>query len=115
MIIKYDTGEEMAVRMQGTADDVHIRLEKDRLRFDQTFITMTASKIIKLVNNSDIMAKFKWKSFATETEEIMQKERHRLELDNQEKVEKDRFLASQGNQPDTGALTLISRKYEVSI
>lgn len=55
MLLKYDTGEEVYINMYGSADDVNIRLEKQILQMDNTYINLVSMKILTLYNRSDII------------------------------------------------------------
>ena len=42
----------------GVAEDAVIRLEKPQVRLESTSIGLISTKIIKIINRSDIMARF---------------------------------------------------------
>ncbi|KAJ3106206.1 hypothetical protein HDU97_006839 [Phlyctochytrium planicorne] len=69
------------------ADDANVKLEKANLKLENTYITLSSSKTIKIINRSEIMAKFKWKQFLTTQEERQCKLKKLLELDEQEEIE----------------------------
>ncbi len=55
MLLQYDTGEEVYINMFGSADDVNIRLEKQILQMDNTYINLMSMKMLTLYNRSDII------------------------------------------------------------
>jgi len=55
MLLEYDTGEEVYINMYGSADDVNIRLEKQILQLDNTYINLESMKMLTLYNRSDIV------------------------------------------------------------
>jgi hypothetical protein len=57
MSVSYDTGEGVYVRLLGTAEDANIRLERNNVRLDSTYITKTAVKRFRIINRSDIIVR----------------------------------------------------------
>lgn len=55
MLLEYDTGEKVYINMYGSADDVNIRLEKQILQLDNTYINLESMKMLTLYNRSDIV------------------------------------------------------------
>jgi len=55
MLLEYDTGEKVYINMYGSADDVNIRLEKQILQMDNTYINLVSMKVLTLYNRSDII------------------------------------------------------------
>jgi len=55
MLLEYDTGEEVYINIFGSADDVNIRLEKQILQMDNTYINLVSMKMLTLYNRSDII------------------------------------------------------------
>ncbi|KAJ3036631.1 hypothetical protein HDV00_002527 [Rhizophlyctis rosea] len=90
LLITYETGEEVVCNLMGTAEDANIRLEKSALRMDNTYISLSSMKSIRIHNRSDIMAKFKWKRYATANEEKRHRLRKSLELAQEEEEEIER-------------------------
>jgi len=58
MLLEYDTGEEVYINIYGSADDVNIRLEKQILQMDNTYINLVSMKVLTLYNRSDIIVMF---------------------------------------------------------
>ncbi|KAJ3184326.1 hypothetical protein HK101_009853, partial [Irineochytrium annulatum] len=56
LLIKYDTGEILTVSLIATSEDANIRLEKNSLKLDNTYITLSSSKALKINNKSEVMA-----------------------------------------------------------
>ena len=56
--MEYDTGEEVYINIYGSADDVNIRLEKQILQMDNTYINLVSMKVLTLYNRSDIIVMF---------------------------------------------------------
>lgn len=73
MIIKYESGERLCVKLESTASEACVYLEQTKLRFNDTFEGLSDQKSIKLYNNSDYIVQFYWKlhpSGAVEREHI---------------------------------------------
>ncbi|KAI9095517.1 hypothetical protein DFS34DRAFT_651319 [Phlyctochytrium arcticum] len=68
--VQYDTGEAVYVNLIGVAEVANIRLDKQTIRMNQTFISLNSLQTVKLINRSDILATYKWKRFADQGQEI---------------------------------------------
>jgi hypothetical protein len=94
MTIIYETGERVMVRLTGVAEDVPIRLETEKVKLDDTYLSLASSRTIRLYNDSNIVTKFQWKTFASDEED----ERYRLqkitELDREEAHEEKKLYES---------------------
>jgi len=63
------------VCLYGAAIDVNIRLDKNSLIMERTYISLSNQRSITIHNRTNIIAHFQWKVFATQEEE--DKEKHR--------------------------------------
>ncbi|ORY39534.1 hypothetical protein BCR33DRAFT_853320, partial [Rhizoclosmatium globosum] len=87
LLVKYDTGEVTRVVLSGNAEDANIRLEKTSIKMDNTYITLSSMKQMRIFNRSDKMTKFQWKTFGTSAEDRQYKLKRKLAVDKQEEVE----------------------------
>ncbi|KAJ3332957.1 hypothetical protein HDU76_012454, partial [Blyttiomyces sp. JEL0837] len=92
MLVRYDTGETVCIIVRGNAADAQIRLDKNNLKMDSTYITKSSLKTIRIWNHSEIMATFCWKTFGTPTEERQHRLQKKLELDHLEENETAEFI-----------------------
>nr|XP_051703218.1 hydrocephalus-inducing protein homolog isoform X2 [Oryctolagus cuniculus] len=92
LIVHYDTGEKVFVSLYGAAMDLNIRLDKNFLTIEKTYITLSSQRTITIHNRSNIIAHFQWKVFATQEEEEREKYRRCDDLIKEEKKETDLFL-----------------------
>ncbi|XP_009996299.1 PREDICTED: hydrocephalus-inducing protein homolog [Chaetura pelagica] len=76
LVVHYDTGEDVHTSLHGTAVDVNIRLDRNSLAVEKTYLTLSNHRSVVIHNQSDIIAHFQWKAFVTEEEE----EQHKLRL-----------------------------------
>ena len=60
--------------MYGASTDINIRLDKNSVLVEKTYITMANQRTVAILNRSDTIVHYQWKSFATEEEE----EQHKL-------------------------------------
>jgi hypothetical protein len=67
------TGEKVFVSLHGSAQDANVRLDKNSLTMESTFLSMATEKTIVISNRSDVIAHFRWTQFATQEEEDQQK------------------------------------------
>ncbi|KAI8909685.1 hypothetical protein EDD86DRAFT_143580 [Gorgonomyces haynaldii] len=114
MIIQYDTGESVSVKLMGIADNINIRLEKNHVKMDNTWNNMLNTKIVKLINRSDKMVKFAWKLYPNEIEEEHYRQQKLLELHTEETTEIEAFH-SRKPQYDMMDLSIFKRLYKVSV
>nr|KAF6318524.1 HYDIN axonemal central pair apparatus protein [Pipistrellus kuhlii] len=92
LIVYYDTGERMFVSLYGAAVDMNIRLDKNSLIIEKTYISLANQRTITIYNRSNIIAHFQWKVFPTQEEEDKEKYRVCEDLIKEEKDETDEFL-----------------------
>ncbi|XP_033625714.1 hydrocephalus-inducing protein homolog [Asterias rubens] len=92
LVVSYDTAEDVFVTLYGAAVDANVRLDKNTVRIENTFITMANQRSLTINNRSDVIAHFQWKPFATAEEENQQKDRFCTSLADEEQAENDRFL-----------------------
>lgn len=70
LIVSYESGEKLSIKISGRAENLNIQLEKGALRFKKTFMGLSRQKTIKVHNNSEHIVKFQWKQYScTEAEE----------------------------------------------
>ncbi|XP_030060864.1 hydrocephalus-inducing protein homolog [Microcaecilia unicolor] len=112
LVINYDTGENIYVRLYGAAIDINIRLDKNSLLLEKTFISMANQRMVTIINRSDIIAHFQWKAFATQEEEDQEKFRLCFDLHSEEEDETDRFLEECGSDPSLRErLSILTRTF----
>uniref|UniRef100_A0A803TF57 HYDIN axonemal central pair apparatus protein n=1 Tax=Anolis carolinensis TaxID=28377 RepID=A0A803TF57_ANOCA len=73
LVVHYDTGEDIHVALYGAAADVNVRLDKNSLTVEKTYITLANQRSVVIHNRSDIIAHFQWKAFANPEEEEQKK------------------------------------------
>ena len=69
MMIQLDTGEELSVELRGHTHNASVRLEKREVKLPDTFIGLGARQEVKLMNNSNVLVSFCWKTWGSESEE----------------------------------------------
>ncbi|KAJ3029566.1 UNVERIFIED_CONTAM: hypothetical protein HDU68_011780 [Siphonaria sp. JEL0065] len=87
LLVKYDTGEIMRVTLSGNAEDANVRLEKNSIKMENTYITLSSMKQIRIFNRSEKMTKFQWKTFATGAEDRQFRLKKKLAVDKQEEAD----------------------------
>ncbi|KAJ3074073.1 hypothetical protein HDU98_012192 [Podochytrium sp. JEL0797] len=87
LLVKYDTGEITRVSLSGNAEDSNIRLEKNSLRMENTYITLSSMKQIRIFNRSEKMTSFQWRMFGTSAEDRQYKLKRKLAIDKQEEID----------------------------
>ncbi|XP_037371987.1 hydrocephalus-inducing protein homolog isoform X2 [Talpa occidentalis] len=113
LIVYYDTGEKVFISLYGAAVDVNIRLDKNSLILEKTYISLASQRTVTIHNRSNIIAHFQWKVFATQEEEDREKHRVCDDLTKEEKNETDEFLEECIADPLLRErLTILSRTFE---
>ncbi|NXB30092.1 HYDIN protein, partial [Eulacestoma nigropectus] len=69
LVVHYDTGENTHTSLHGTAVDVHIRLDRDTVTVEKTYVTLSNRTTVLIHNLSDITARFQWKALDTQEEQ----------------------------------------------
>ena len=107
LMINYDSSEAVYVNLYGTSQDINVRLDKNSLRIEDTYITMNNQRTVTIHNRSDILLHYEWKKFATIEEEEQQKLKEMSALNRDEENAKNK-LSNQS--PDYVAL--LSRNFQ---
>lgn len=110
LMINYDSNEIVYVSMYGSSQDINVRLDKNSLRIEDTYITMTNQRSVTIHNRSDIIVHYEWKKFATIEEEEQQKLKEMANLNRDEENAKNK-LSNQN--PDY--MALLSRNFQNKI
>ena len=66
-------GENIYISLYGVAQDALVRLDKNSIRIENTFISMASQRTVTISNRSDVIAHFRWTQYATQEEENQQK------------------------------------------
>ncbi|XP_068116429.1 hydrocephalus-inducing protein homolog [Hyperolius riggenbachi] len=112
LLICYDTGEEIHVSLYGAATDINVRLDKNSLTIEKTFLSLTSQRTVTISNRSDIIAHFQWKELATLLEEEAQRQRFCSDLITEEEEETEHFLEECSADPTVRErLSLLSRTF----
>lgn len=61
LFIILETGEKLTVPLHGISENVCVRLDKNSILHDDTFIGLRSCKTVKLINNSSNIISFCWK------------------------------------------------------
>ncbi|XP_070253950.1 hydrocephalus-inducing protein homolog isoform X4 [Myotis yumanensis] len=112
LVVYYDTGEKMFVSLYGAAVDMNIRLDKNSLIIEKTYISLANQRTITIYNRSNIIAHFQWKVFATQEEEDKEKYRVCEDLIKEEKDETDEFQEFVSDPLLRERISILSRTFE---
>ncbi|NXW03107.1 HYDIN protein, partial [Fregetta grallaria] len=113
LIVHYDTGEDIHTSLYGAAVDVNIRLDRNSLTVEKTYLTLSNHRSVVIHNRSEIIAHFQWKAFVTQEEEDQEKLRLCCRLQRQEEDKTDYFLKECTVDPILRErLSLLSRTFQ---
>uniref|UniRef100_A0A8C8A9K2 HYDIN/VesB/CFA65-like Ig-like domain-containing protein n=1 Tax=Otus sunia TaxID=257818 RepID=A0A8C8A9K2_9STRI len=73
LVVHYDTGEDIHTSLYGAAVDVNIRLARNSLTVEKSYLTLSNHRSVVIHNRSEIIVHFQWKAFVTQEEEDHQK------------------------------------------
>ena len=107
LIINYDTNENVYIKLYGGTQDINVRLDKNSIRIEDTYITMTNQRTIAIHNRSDIIVHYEWKKYATAEEEEQQKFKAVSILNREEENSKNKIV---DQSPDY--IALLSRNFK---
>ncbi|XP_068693384.1 hydrocephalus-inducing protein homolog [Montipora foliosa] len=112
MILNYETGEDVYISLYGAAIDCNVRLDKNAVKMENTFISCASQRTVAISNRSDIIVQFKWSNFATLREELQQKDRFYMDLESEENAERDDFFEECLNDPTLrDQVSILTRKF----
>ncbi|XP_047008963.2 hydrocephalus-inducing protein homolog isoform X3 [Ictalurus punctatus] len=113
LLLHYHTGEDIYISLYGASTDINVRLDKNSLWVEKTYITMANQRTVAILNRSDSIVHFQWKSFATEEEEEQYRLRLISELQQEEEDEMEQFLTECGADPIVrDHLSVLSRTFQ---
>ncbi|XP_053355859.1 hydrocephalus-inducing protein-like [Clarias gariepinus] len=113
LLLHYHTGEDVYINLYGASTDINVRLDKNSLLMEKTYINMANQRAVAILNRSDSIVHFQWKSFATEVEEEQHRLRFFSELQQEENDEMQQFLTECGADPTLrDRLSLLSRTFQ---
>ncbi|NWS21903.1 HYDIN protein, partial [Pachyramphus minor] len=84
--------EDTHTSLHGSAVNVHIRLDRNSMTVEKTYITLSNESTLRIHNHSNVPARFQWKAFATQEEEEQLKQRLCHRLRQAEIAQADNFL-----------------------
>ncbi|NXS60518.1 HYDIN protein, partial [Brachypteracias leptosomus] len=113
LVVHYDTGEDTHTSLYGAAVDVNIRLDRNSLTVEKTYLMLSSHRTVVIHNRSEIIAHFQWKAFVTQEEEDQQKMRLCHKLQRQEEDQAEYFLKECSVDPTLRErLSLLSRTFQ---
>ncbi|KAJ7312066.1 hypothetical protein JRQ81_006401 [Phrynocephalus forsythii] len=113
LVVHYDTGEAIHVSLYGAAVDVNVRLDRNSLTVEKTYITLANQRSVVIHNRSSIIAHFQWKAFATAEEEERKKQKLCHTLQAEEEGLLDQLLADCNMNPALREhLSIVTRTFQ---
>ncbi|XP_060779913.1 hydrocephalus-inducing protein homolog [Neoarius graeffei] len=113
LLLHYHTGEDIYISLYGASTDINVRLDKNSLWVEKTYITMANQRTVAILNRSDSIVHFQWKRFPTEAEEEQHRQRFFRELQQEEEDEMEQFLTECGADSTLrDRLSVLSRTFQ---
>ena len=110
LILCYDSGETIYAKLYGISQDINVRLDKNSLRIEDTYITMTNQRTVTINNRSEIIVHYEWKKYATVEEEDQQKMKTVSILHREEENAKSKI-----SEQSADYIALLSRNFKNKI
>ncbi|XP_073785286.1 hydrocephalus-inducing protein homolog isoform X1 [Danio rerio] len=92
LLLHYHSGEDIEISLYGESTDINIGLDRNSVVMEKTYISLASSQKVAIINKSDSIVHYQWKTFATEGEEERDKLRLSSELNPVEDKEMEQFL-----------------------
>ena len=80
LVLHYETGEDIFINLYGVSIDANVRLDKNSIRVENTYLSMANQRTVTIANRSNVIAHFRWTQYATQEEE----DQHRMMFVNRE-------------------------------
>lgn len=77
LVTPFFLGEDIQITLYGDSTDINVRLEKNCVMLEKTYISLATYQKVAIMNRSDSIVHYQWKNFGTEEEE----ERDKLRFD----------------------------------
>ena len=94
-------GRTVHIDLTGSGQDVEVGMAVSSVSMDDTYISLSSFKVVKLFNRSGIPVKYSWKAFASVEEEDDERSRLLSELDRMEDIERDDICATDFGADDS--------------
>lgn len=69
----YILGEDIKISLYGVSKDVDVRLDKNSVTVEKTYISLANYEKVTIINRSDSTVHYQWKNFSTQNEEEQDK------------------------------------------
>ena len=69
LVLHYETGEDIYINLYGVSIDANVRLDKNSIRVENTYLSMANQRTVTIANRSNVIAHFRWTQYATQEEE----------------------------------------------
>ncbi|XP_029646623.2 hydrocephalus-inducing protein-like [Octopus sinensis] len=112
LYLRYDTGEVLFIELHAVAQDINIRLDRNSVRIENTFISLTNQRSVFIHNRTNVVAKYKWTNFPTWIDEIEQKERFVSDIEETRQTEIENFIQDYTGDPSLNdKISVMNRSY----
>lgn len=86
--VTFSNGVKCYIQMRGFGKNVEVSLSAPSLTMEPSYISLFSQKTLKIRNLSDAPIRYRWKSFATEAEEEVERQRLLMEINRIEDEER---------------------------
>ncbi|XP_056622256.1 hydrocephalus-inducing protein homolog isoform X2 [Triplophysa dalaica] len=112
LLLHYHSGEDIKISLYGVSKDIDVRLDKNSVMVEKTYISLANYEKVTIMNRSHSIVHYQWKTFATQEEEEQDKLRLSSEL-NPEGDERMQKSLTESTDPSVQArLSLFSQSLQ---
>ena len=73
ILITFVLGEDVYITLYGAAQNASVRLDKNTMKMENTYISMANQRTVTIHNRSNVICHFRWTRFSTKEQEDEEK------------------------------------------
>jgi hydrocephalus-inducing protein len=73
ILIIFVLGEDVYITLYGAAQNASVRLDKNTMKMENTYISMANQRTVTIHNRSNVICHFRWTRFSTKEQEDEEK------------------------------------------
>ncbi|XP_011690792.1 PREDICTED: hydrocephalus-inducing protein-like [Wasmannia auropunctata] len=77
LFLNYESGEKLCLTLRSSAMNCMIRIDRGSIRMEDTYLSLSRSKVLTIHNRSDYVVKFQWMRYKDKDTDIQRKEKYK--------------------------------------
>ena len=112
--VQLDTGEELSVALRGRTHNAAVRLERREVKLPDTYVGLGARQEVKLINSSDVLVSFCWKTWGSEEDEEAERYNATAMLSTRQNMAEDLFRdESERDERIRDRVSILTRSFKM--